>query len=49
VLGVAVLVAVLGEPGQDEALDAFHRAWAVSAAAAGACALVSLGLRGGRA
>lgn len=46
VLGVAVLVAVLGEPGPAEALGAFHRSWAVIAATAAACAVVSLGLAG---
>jgi len=44
VLGVAVLVAVLGEPGPDELLTSFHRAWAAIAAVAAVCALVSLGL-----
>lgn len=46
VLGVAVLVAVLGEPSPAEALDAFHRSWSVIAGAAAACAVVSLGLAG---
>ena len=46
VLGVAVLVAVLGTPGPTEALAAFHHSWAVIAAAAAACAVVSLGLAG---
>ncbi len=45
VLGVAVLVAVLGEPGPAEALSAFHRSWTVIAVAAGGCAVVCLGLR----
>ena len=44
VLGVAVLVAVLGEPGPADALAAFHRTWAVIAVAAAGCAVVSLGL-----
>jgi EmrB/QacA subfamily drug resistance transporter len=46
VLGVAVLVAVLGEPSPAEALGAFHRSWMVIAATAGAGALLSLGLAG---
>ena len=45
VLGVAVLVAVLGEPGPADALAAFHRAWGTSAVAAAGCAAVGLGLR----
>ncbi len=44
VLGVATLVAVLGEPAPGEALEAFHRAWGATAVAAAGCALVSLGL-----
>ena len=44
VLGVAVLVAVLGEPAPAGALAAFHRSWVVIAATAAACAVVSLGL-----
>ncbi|WP_170286147.1 DHA2 family efflux MFS transporter permease subunit [Nocardioides rubriscoriae] len=48
VLGVAVLVAVLGEPGPAQALDAFHRSYVVIAATAVACALLSLGLAGRR-
>lgn len=46
VIGVARLVAVLGEPGPADALDAFRRSYAVMAAAALACAVVSLGLSG---
>lgn len=42
VLGVAGLVAVLGEPGPGEALAAFHRSWVAVGAAALACAVVSL-------
>jgi len=45
VLGVAVLVAVLGEPAPSQALAAFHRSWFVTAAFAGVAALLSLGLR----
>jgi EmrB/QacA subfamily drug resistance transporter len=41
VLGVAVLVAVLGDA---QSLGAFHDAWGAIAVAAGSCALVSLGL-----
>jgi MFS family permease len=41
VLGVAVLVAVLGDA---QSLDAFHDAWTAIGAAAGLCVLVSLGL-----
>lgn len=44
VLGVALLVAVLGTPSPDRALAAFHHAWALTAAVAAACAVVSLGL-----
>ncbi|MCW2778632.1 MAG: drug resistance transporter, EmrB/QacA subfamily [Frankiales bacterium] len=44
VLGVAVLVAVLGEPGPADALAAFHRSWSVVAVAAAGCAVVCLGL-----
>lgn len=44
VVGVAALVAVLGEPAPGEALEAFHRAWGAIAVAAAGCALVSLGL-----
>lgn len=44
VLGVAVLVAVLGEPGPAEAVAAFHRSWWVVSATAVACAVLSLGL-----
>ena len=44
VLGVAVLVAVLGEPAPAEALAAFHRAWTVIGVAALACVVVSTGL-----
>ena len=44
VLGVAVLVAVLGDPAAGEALRAFHAAWTVIGVTALACALVSLGL-----
>ncbi|MCU1692441.1 MAG: drug resistance transporter, EmrB/QacA subfamily, partial [Frankiales bacterium] len=44
VLGVAVLVAVLGEPAPAEAVAAFHRAWTVVAGAAAGCAVVCLGL-----
>ncbi len=45
VLGVAVLVAVLGEPAPAGALAAFHRSWLVIAAFAAASVVVSLGLR----
>jgi len=45
VLGVAGLVAVLGEPPPDEALAAFHRSWLAIGVAAAACAAVSLLLR----
>ncbi|WP_052337242.1 DHA2 family efflux MFS transporter permease subunit [Nocardioides alkalitolerans] len=48
VVGVAVLVAVLGEPAPADALDAFHRSWLVVAATATACAVLSLGLAGRR-
>ncbi|VXC25581.1 MFS transporter [Nocardioides sp. AX2bis] len=44
VLGVAVLIAVLGEPDPAGALGAFHRSWWVVTATAAACALLSLGL-----
>jgi EmrB/QacA subfamily drug resistance transporter len=44
VVGVAGLVAVLGEPAPAEALASFHRAWGAIAVAAGLCAVVSLGL-----
>ena len=44
VVGVALLVAVLGEPGLGETLGAFHRAWGVLAVIAAACAVVGLGL-----
>lgn len=44
VLGVAVLVAVLGEPGPGEALASFQRAWLVIGCAGALCALVSLAL-----
>ncbi len=44
VLGVAVLVAVLGEPGPAEALGAFHDSYYVIAGTAAACAVLSLGL-----
>lgn len=46
VLGVAALVAVLGEPRPDQALTAFHQAYAVIAVTAAACALVCTGLSG---
>jgi EmrB/QacA subfamily drug resistance transporter len=46
VLGVALLVAVLGTPSPAEAVDAFHRAWTLTAVVATACTLVSLGLGG---
>jgi EmrB/QacA subfamily drug resistance transporter len=46
VLGVAVLVAVLGEPSVIEALGAFHRSWLVIATAAGGCAMLGLALTG---
>lgn len=42
VLGVALLVAVLGTPSPAEAVDAFHRAWTVTAALAATCAAVAL-------
>ena len=44
VLGVAVLVAVLGEPSPAQALDAFHDAWTAVGLAALGCVLVSAGL-----
>ena len=44
VIGVAVLVAVLGTPSPLRAVAAFHDAWHVTAFAALACTLVSLGL-----
>jgi MFS family permease len=44
VLGVAVLVAVLGDPAPGELLGAFHRSWSAIGVAAVACAVVSLGL-----
>ena len=44
VLGVAVLVAVLGEPLPGELLASFHRSWVAIGVAATACAVVSLGL-----
>ena len=46
VVGVAVLVAVLGEPGPADALAAFHRSWAVIGLAALLCCVLSLGLAG---
>ncbi len=46
VVGVAVLVAVLGEPGPADALAAFHRSWAVVGLAALLCCVLSLGLAG---
>lgn len=45
VLGIAVLVAVLGEPAPADALGAFHRSWLVIAGFAAAAAAVSTGLR----
>jgi len=45
VLGVAVLVAVLGEPAPAEALAAFHAFWTAIALAAGGCAALCLFLR----
>ena len=42
VLGVAVLVAVLGEPAPQEALGAFHDAWRVIAALAAGCLAAAL-------
>lgn len=48
VIGVAVLIAVLGEPPPSEALDSFRRAWLAIAATALACALLSLGVAGRR-
>jgi hypothetical protein len=46
-IGVAVLVAVLGTPGDPHAvLDAFDRAWLVAAAFAAAGALASLAILG---
>jgi len=44
VLGVAVLVAVLGQPGPGQALEAFHRSWLVIGGTALLCAVVTLGL-----
>jgi EmrB/QacA subfamily drug resistance transporter len=44
VVGVAGLVAVLGEPAPGELLASFHRAWGAIAVAAGLSAVVSLGL-----
>ncbi len=49
VLGVAVLVAVLGDPIPGDALHAFHTAWTVIGVTALACALTSLGLGSRRA
>jgi len=49
VLGVAVLVAVLGDPAPGDALHAFHTAWTVIGVTALACALTSLGLGSRRA
>ena len=46
VLGVAILVAVLGTPSPAEAVEAFHRAWTVTAAVAATCAAVALLLGG---
>ena len=44
VLGVAVLVAVLGEPAPAQVLAAFHRSWTAIGVAALACAVVCLAL-----
>lgn len=44
VLGVAVLVAVLGEPAPSELLAAFHRSWTAIGIAAVGCAVVCLSL-----
>jgi len=44
VLGVAVLVAVLGEPAPGDLVEAFHRSWAAIGVAALACAVVCTGL-----
>lgn len=49
VLGVAVLVAVLGDPAPAEALAAFHASWTAIALAAGGCAVMCLFLRAGAA
>jgi len=43
-VGIAVLVAVLGTPPTDDPLGAFHRCWAVVAAAGFASAIISLAL-----
>lgn len=43
-LGVALLVAIIGRPGPDSALDAFHRGFYFSAACSLACAAVALAL-----
>jgi EmrB/QacA subfamily drug resistance transporter len=44
VIGVAVLIAVLGSPTPATVMGAFHDAWTVTAIAALACTVVSLGL-----
>ena len=44
VIGVAMLVAVLGEPVPGELLGSFHRAWGATALAAAGCAVVAVGL-----
>ncbi|MDP9102175.1 MAG: DHA2 family efflux MFS transporter permease subunit [Actinomycetota bacterium] len=44
VLGIAVLVAVLGQPTPAHVVAAFHHAWTTIGLAAAACAAVSLGL-----
>ncbi|MDO9378418.1 MAG: DHA2 family efflux MFS transporter permease subunit [Nocardioidaceae bacterium] len=46
VIGVATLVAVLGEPAPAEAVAAFQRSWVVIAALSAGCAILGLGLAG---
>lgn len=47
-VGVALLVALLGHPATGQAtLDAFHRAWYVTAAVAVVAGLIGLGIRAG--
>ena len=48
VLGVAVLIAVLGEVGQADPLASFHRAYVVIAVTAACCAALALGLAGAK-
>ena len=44
VLGISVLVAVLGTPAPEDALAAFHHAWALMAIAGAVAGLMALGL-----